>query len=115
MAQDPSFAQFEFSDLDKTRSEQNKTYLEFLRTESMHCGIYHLAAGSEDRQSPHDEDELYYVQSGTGKFLADGKDVDVKPGTVLYVKADEKHRFHSIKEDLTILVFFSTAKTASKN
>lgn len=110
MADDPRLASFEMSDLEQTRREQNRAYLEFLRTNSMHCGIYHLAAGSEDSQSPHEEDELYYVQHGVGKFLADGKDVDVVPGSILFVKANEKHHFHSIEEDLTLLVFFSTAK-----
>ena len=110
MAQDSSFAQFEFSDVDAQRSKANQPYIEFLRRPSMHCGVYHLEAGSEDPQSPHDDDELYYVQSGRAKFFADGKNVDVKPGTLLYVKAHEEHRFHSIEENLTILVFFSTSK-----
>jgi len=33
----------------------------------------------------------------------------VQPGSVIYVKAGVSHRFHSIKEELNVLVFFSTA------
>jgi mannose-6-phosphate isomerase-like protein (cupin superfamily) len=31
----------------------------------------------------------------------------VKAGAVLYVAAHVEHRFHSIEEDLEVLVFFS--------
>ena len=110
MADDPTLAAFQLADVDRTRSEQQQSYLEFLRTKSMHCGVYHLKAGSKDPQSPHQEDELYYVQRGTAKFFADGQDVDVAPGSILFVKALAKHYFHSIEEDLTVLVVFSTAQ-----
>jgi quercetin dioxygenase-like cupin family protein len=33
----------------------------------------------------------------------------VSPGSVLFVRAGIDHRFHSITEDLEILVFFSSA------
>ena len=114
MADDPSLAVFDMAELERTRAKEQKSYLEFLRTKSMHCGVYHLAAGSKDPQSPHTEDELYYIRSGIAKFFADGKDVNVAPGSILYVAAHEKHYFHSIEEDLTVLVFFSTAMPHEK-
>jgi mannose-6-phosphate isomerase-like protein (cupin superfamily) len=60
-----------------------------------------------DTQSPHAEDEVYYVVRGRGRFTADGDEMDVEAGAVLFVAAGVEHRFHSIGEDLEILVFFA--------
>jgi quercetin dioxygenase-like cupin family protein len=39
-------------------------------------------------------------------------DQPVQPGSLVFVKAGIEHRFHSIKEPLNVLVFFSSAKPA---
>jgi hypothetical protein len=41
-----------------------KLYMEFLRVPSMSAGVYALKAGATDAQSPHKEDEIYYVVRG---------------------------------------------------
>ena len=68
-----------------------------------------LKKGAKDGQSPHGLDEVYYVVSGKGRLAAGDADYAAVPGSVLYVAAGEEHRFHTIEEDLTLLVFFSTA------
>ncbi len=83
-------------------------YLPFLNRNTLRCGIYTLAAEAEDPQSPHDLDEVYYVLSGKARFTVEKEDVAIKEGDVLFVKAHATHRFHSIEEDLKLLVFFST-------
>ena len=42
-------------------------YLEFLNVSALNCGVYFLAAGSTDMQSPHDDDEVYLVLSGRAR------------------------------------------------
>ena len=37
---------------------------EFLRAGMFSAGVYRLSAGEIDRQTPHAEDELYYVLAG---------------------------------------------------
>ncbi len=74
---------------------------------SLRTGLYVLPAGSVDTQSPHTEDEVYYVVRGRGRFTADGDDMAVETGAVLFVAAHAEHRFHAIEEDLEILVFFA--------
>ena len=69
-----------------------------------------LKKGATDTQSPHRQDEVYYVATGRAVLAVDGRDYPVEPGTVVFVKANAKHRFHSITEDLTTLVFFAPAK-----
>jgi len=68
-----------------------------------------LAAGSEDLQSPHGQDEIYYVVSGKATLWVNGEETPATPGAILYVAAEADHKFHSIEEELTLLVFFAPA------
>ena len=86
-------------------------FLEFLRTNSMSLGIYKLEAGAIDPQTPHDEDEVYYVISGKGKIRVGEEDRKVKPGSIVFVAKQVPHKFHSIEEDLSILVMFAPAES----
>lgn len=93
------------------RGGAGEQYLEFLRVPSMSAGIYRLAAGSEDRQRPHREDEIYVVLGGRARFTAGEKDCALVGGEVLYVAAGLEHRFHDIESDLTLLVLFAPAES----
>ena len=83
-------------------------YKEFLRVPSVSCGLYHLAAGSQDMQTPHDEDEMYFVVEGRAQLRVGNEVHEVRPGCVLYVQATEAHSFFEIEEDMTLLVFFAS-------
>jgi mannose-6-phosphate isomerase-like protein (cupin superfamily) len=86
-------------------------YLEFLRVPTLSLGVYRLAAGATDPQSPHAEDEVYYVIEGRGTIRVGEEDRPVGPGSTVFVGARVPHRFHSIEEELTLLVFFAPAET----
>jgi mannose-6-phosphate isomerase-like protein (cupin superfamily) len=98
---------FHADDLLQTQQDSGKLYHEFLRVPDMSAGLYVLPAGATDPQKPHSEDEMYYVIRGKGKFTYADEDVDVMAGSVLYVPKQVEHRFHSIEEELVILVFFA--------
>jgi mannose-6-phosphate isomerase-like protein (cupin superfamily) len=85
-------------------------YLEFIRSHDLSVGVYHLTAGSLDPQQPHTEDEVYFVVRGAGHFQMAGESRAVMSGSVIYVPALVEHRFHTITDDLTILVFFAPAE-----
>jgi quercetin dioxygenase-like cupin family protein len=107
---DRPFALFEVAELEQLQRQTDDPYYEFLRVPALNCGLYVLPAGSTDRQTPHPEDEVYVVLDGLGVFTVEGADRTVQRGSVLYVKAGVDHRFHSISEDLSVLVFFSSAQ-----
>ena len=86
-------------------------YLEFLRVPAMSAGLYLLDAGAIDPQTPHAEDELYYVVSGCGQLRVGEHDYPAEAGAVLFVPAHIEHRFHTITAPLTVLVFFAPAET----
>ena len=102
---------FELSQLITERERSDWPYLEFLRVPSLSAGLYALPAGGVDPQKPHAEDEVYYVISGRASIRVADEDRQVEPGTVVYVEAGVEHRFHSITEDLTVLVFFAPAES----
>ena len=81
-----------------------------IRSELLSVGLYVLPAGGVDDQTPHAEDEVYYVIDGRAVLDIDGEDHPVVPGSILYVRAEVPHRFHSISEELSVLVFFASGK-----
>jgi mannose-6-phosphate isomerase-like protein (cupin superfamily) len=101
---------FELTALLDERGRSSRLYLEFLRVPSLSLGVYRLPAGGVDPQSPHTEDEVYYVAGGKALIRVGDEDRAVGAGSIVYVAAHVPHRFHAIEEDLTVLVFFAPAE-----
>jgi mannose-6-phosphate isomerase-like protein (cupin superfamily) len=106
---------FELRDVGAERAKLGKLYLEFLRKPSLSLGVYVLAAGSDDPQKPHTEDEVYYVVRGRATINVDGEDRPVEAGSIVFVAATVPHRFHSIEEELELLVVFAPAEYARQS
>jgi mannose-6-phosphate isomerase-like protein (cupin superfamily) len=101
---------FALSQLLEQRRRSGKAWLEFLRVPALSMGIYVLPAGADDPQGPHTEDEVYHVLSGRAMLRLGTEDRVAEAGSVLFVGTAVRHRFHSITEDLTALVFFAPAE-----
>jgi len=82
-------------------------WVEHLRVHALSLGTYSIPAGAVDDQEPHTEDEVYVVVSGRGAFEGGGQRVQVRPGTTLFVPAEEEHRFVDVTEDLAVVVVFA--------
>jgi mannose-6-phosphate isomerase-like protein (cupin superfamily) len=63
-----------------------------------------------DDQTPHLEDEIYVVVRGRAQLATATGTVRVRPGTVVYVPAGERHAFTDVAEDLALLVIFAPAE-----
>jgi mannose-6-phosphate isomerase-like protein (cupin superfamily) len=66
---------------------------------------YYKPLGS-DGQEPHEQDEIYIVQSGTGKFVLGDERIDFAPGDALFVPAGKEHRFVEFSDDFAAWVVF---------
>ena len=75
------FALFELQDLQESQRQSLQPYYEFLRVPALNVGLYVLPAGSIDYQTPHEEDEVYYVVDGLGVFTVEGADRTVQKGS----------------------------------
>ena len=105
---DSALKAFELAKLLEKCETRETPYLEFLRVPQLSAGIYRLAAGAQDHQTAHDEDEVYFVLTGKAGFVVGGERRAIGPGSILYVPADAEHEFVEIEEDLSLLVFFGS-------
>jgi len=101
---------FELADLVAEQRTSGRPYLEFIKAPDLSVGLYVLPAGGVDRQSPHTEDEVYYVVSGEGRVSVGEDERPVRSGSIVFVAAHVEHRFHHITEDLTLFVAFGPAE-----
>jgi mannose-6-phosphate isomerase-like protein (cupin superfamily) len=104
----------ELNQLIAQQKASNQLYLEFIKVPDLSVGLYVLPAGGVDPQSPHTEDEVYYVVSGKAKIQVGDEDRDVLAGSIVYVAKNVEHRFHSIEEELRVLVFFAPAEYSNR-
>ena len=88
----------------------NATYVEQLRVEHLSVGTYSIPAGAPDPQGPHAEDEIYVVTEGRATLRTPTRQIDTKPGDVLFVPAGEAHRFIDVSENFCALVIFGPAE-----
>ena len=99
---------FEIPELDpQPRDADGHGYVDFFASDKLSVGLAIWRQGKPDRQQPHLEDEVYYVISGRGAIQVAGEDRPVKPGSLVFVATGVAHHFHSIEEDLRVLVFWA--------
>jgi mannose-6-phosphate isomerase-like protein (cupin superfamily) len=99
---------FEIPQLDpQPRDSVGHGYIDFFASDKLSVGLSIWPREAADRQQPHAEDEVYYVISGYGSIRVADEDRPVKPGSLVFVAAGVEHRFHSITEDLRVLVFWA--------
>lgn len=105
---------FELTKLISQQKDSHAAYLEFLNVPELSMGLYVLPAGGTDPQSPHTEDEVYYVVSGSAQIQVADESRPVQAGSIIYVAKNMEHRFHSIEKEIIILVFFAPAEYSNR-
>jgi len=71
---------------------------------SMTARLY--APNAVDHQTPHDQDEVYIVASGSGWFVNGDQRERFEPGALLFVPAGVDHRFEEFSDDFATWVVF---------
>ena len=99
---------------DRARA-QGDPWIEFQRSADLSTGLYVLEAGEKDEQEPHTEDEIYVCVRGRGRFVTPSGECDVTAGTVIFVPANEEHRFVDITERLELVVVFGPAEGSRRS
>jgi mannose-6-phosphate isomerase-like protein (cupin superfamily) len=98
---------FDLEEVSRRLKTGAPAWVEFLTEATLRVGLYALPRGAADPQPPHQEDEVYYVVRGKAVLRVGGEAIPVRPGSVVFVRAEAEHRFEAIEEDLQVLVFFS--------
>lgn len=68
--------------------------------------VEYYAPAKVDNQTPHRQDELYVIASGSGTFNRGGERVAFNAGDVLFVPAAMEHRFEDFTDDFATWVIF---------
>ena len=68
--------------------------------------LRHYKPEGTDPQTPHDQDEIYVVIAGAGRFTVDGETVDFGPGDALFAAAGSDHHFFDFSDDFETWVIF---------
>lgn len=57
-------------------------------------------------QQPHEQDELYLIVSGQGRFTKAGQTCSFGPGDAIFVEAGAEHCFEEISADTLLWILF---------
>ncbi len=87
-----------------SKEPDGKKFTKLLERGNMYVEIY--VPEKIDLQTPHDQDEIYVIISGTGTFFNNGERRPFAPGDVLFVPAGIEHRFEDFSEDFKTWVIF---------
>lgn len=86
-------------------AESNKgSYGVLLQRGTLELG-YYKPEGS-DPQQPHDQDEVYIIQSGSGHFVHGESRKPFETGEALFVPAGDTHHFEDFSDDFAAWVIF---------
>jgi mannose-6-phosphate isomerase-like protein (cupin superfamily) len=66
---------------------------------------YYAPVGS-DLQTPHEQDEVYFIHKGTGALVIAEERYSFEAGDCLFVGANVEHRFENFSEDFGTWVVF---------
>lgn len=64
------------------------------------------APRNEDPQTPHTQDELYFIQSGKGELVLNGVRHTCLAGDAFFVPAGVEHHFENFSSDFTTWAVF---------
>ena len=90
--------------LDLVSASKDKVYGILLEHGTLELGYYKPDA--VDPQDPHDRDEVYIVQSGSGHFVVEDDRQPFQAGDALFVPAFVVHRFEDFTDDFAAWVIF---------
>jgi mannose-6-phosphate isomerase-like protein (cupin superfamily) len=90
--------------LDAITTSDDGLYAVLLQNGSMELGYY--KPDVVDEQQPHEQDEIYIVQTGSGTFVRGDEHIPFAAGDALFVAAEIEHRFVDFTDDFAAWVVF---------
>jgi mannose-6-phosphate isomerase-like protein (cupin superfamily) len=85
-------------------ADHDALFVKIMEHGSMSVEIY--KPHQVDKQTPHLQDELYVVISGSGEFLNGSDRAPFSAGDILFVPAGIEHRFENFTDDFATWVIF---------
>ena len=97
-------------------SSTERDFAEIFRSPSgsLSLTVLRRPAGWPDDQTPHTEDEVYFVLKGRAGLTIADRRVELGAGSAAFVAAGVEHHFVDVVEDLEVLVFWSPARHSNE-
>ena len=76
---------------------------EISKDDKLDMGLFCMAKGTIMSDHTSRKDAFVHVVEGDGVFNLEGKDVEMKPGVVIMMKADAVHNLRAVKDTTFIL------------
>jgi mannose-6-phosphate isomerase-like protein (cupin superfamily) len=86
------------------QKETDKQFTVLLQHGSMQ--VEYFAPKNIDTQTPHTQNEIYVITSGTSNFYRNEETISCKTGDVIFVPACMEHRFVNFSHDFATWVIF---------
>ena len=90
--------------IEALQKEATQKFTVLLKHGSM--SVEYFSPDKIDTQTPHKQDELYVIVSGSGTFFRNGERVLFNANDVLFVPAGMEHRFENFTDDFATWVIF---------
>lgn len=104
---------FSMAELSNQLTQQDESYVEVLSEESMQVELAHYP--NPEPKTPHKEDELYVILSGSGTAHVGSETYEVEEGDVVYVEHGVEHDFSDIDDEITALIVFAGSQESVLN
>ena len=103
-----AFRSFSYSQMEAPRSLNQNIWNPFLNEESVVFGLYMLpqVAGGDGRLV-HGWDELNIITRGSSTFQTDEGNVQVSPGSIVFVRESNGHAFNNLSANIDILILWN--------
>ncbi|MEM7085991.1 MAG: hypothetical protein AAF489_07405 [Bacteroidota bacterium] len=103
-----SFVMHTRAQMEAPRSPDQNVWNPFIDEESVIFGLYMLPqAVGGDTRLVHDFDELNIVTRGFSRFLTDEGEVQLEPGSIVYVREANGHAFKNLSSDTDVLILWN--------
>lgn len=90
--------------LEKLPTSEGKHFIEAFRKGNLSIEMF--KPEKVDLQTPHTQDELYVIVSGTGVFKNGEENYPFKANDMIFVPAFVEHRFYDFTDDFCTWVVF---------
>lgn len=77
--------------------------------------LIYFAPEGKDYQTPHDQDELYFVLEGSGVIEIEGESHAFTKGSAIFVSAGKKHKFMGSLSNIKMWAVFYGPKGGEAN
>lgn len=98
--------EFDINEYVNKIAKSDSFYHTFINRNNLASGVLRLEPGEKDTQTPHGNEEIYYIVRGDGFLNMAGKDYPISEAKVYFVGKNIEHKFHGNKKELVVLYFF---------